>query len=63
VGASNVIKGKFTCAGQQSNPGSSTSTTSPGASSTKKSEAHHLDISTNAFIGIGSVLAAMLGIF
>ena len=61
VGSSNVIKGKFSCEGEQSNPGSSTSTST--ASSTKKSEARHLDISSNAAIGIGSVLAAMLGIF
>jgi hypothetical protein len=63
VGSSNVIKGKYTCQGNQTNPGSSTATSSGGASSTKKSDAYHLDISSNAAIGIGSVLAAMLGIF
>jgi hypothetical protein len=67
-GANSVIKGKYQCAGNQTNPGNAGSTPSgtssgAGSSSTKKGDAHHLDISTNAVIGIGSVLAAMLGMF
>lgn len=66
AGPNNVIKGKFTCAGDQTSPGGAGTTpsgTSSSSSSTKKSEARHLDISSNAAIGIGSVLAAMLGMF
>lgn len=62
AGPNSVIKGPFTCAGDQTSPGGTPSGTS-SSTSTKKSDARHLDISSNAAIGIGSVLAAMLGMF
>ncbi|KAK0654048.1 Protein ecm33 [Lasiodiplodia hormozganensis] len=65
-GNSNVIKGKFQCAGSQSNPGGA-DTTPTGSSSSSKSTstgaAGHLDVTNAAGLGAAGVLAAMLGFF
>ncbi|KAL1633561.1 cell wall protein Ecm33 [Diplodia intermedia] len=65
-GNSNVIKGKYQCAGKQSNPGGA-DTTPTGSSSSSKSTssgaAGHLDVTNAAGLGAAGVLAAMLGFF
>ncbi|EKG21451.1 hypothetical protein MPH_01249 [Macrophomina phaseolina MS6] len=65
-GNSNVIKGKYQCAGSQANPGGADTTpTSSGSGSSASSTgaAGHLDVTNAAGLGAAGVLAAMLGFF
>ncbi|KAF4312912.1 hypothetical protein GTA08_BOTSDO01114 [Botryosphaeria dothidea] len=65
-GNSNVIKGKYQCAGSQANPGGADSTptsTGSGSSSTSSGAAGHLDVTNAAGLGAAGILAAMLGFF
>ncbi|QDS76365.1 hypothetical protein FKW77_003240 [Venturia effusa] len=62
TGSSNVIKGKYTCAGKVANPGGAGTTPSSSASTgTKKSDAQTIGYSpANTFVG---VLAVILGLW
>ncbi|KAL1629686.1 cell wall protein Ecm33 [Neofusicoccum ribis] len=65
-GGSNVIKGKYQCAGKQANPGGADSTptsTGSGSSSSSTGAAGRLDVTNAAGLGAAGVLAAMLGFF
>lgn len=67
-GSSNVIKGKFTCAGKQSSPGGAgttpTGTNGAGASPTKSASAAIIvGVQSSMAMGALGVFAAILGIF
>ncbi|KAK7555679.1 hypothetical protein IWX49DRAFT_570957 [Phyllosticta citricarpa] len=64
-GSSNVIQGKFTCAGSQSNPGGagSTPTGTSGSSASKTGAAGRLDVGSPTYLGLAGVLAAMVGMY
>jgi len=57
-GSGQVVRGAITCAGSQSNPGSSTSTSSSGSSSTSTGAAAPLSVPS--FVGGTSILAGLL---
>ena len=63
-GSNNVIKGKFSCTGNNANAASSSNSSDGGSSSSSgtKSDARHLDVSSHAAIGIGALLAAVFGL-
>jgi len=56
--SSQVVRGAVTCAGSQSNPGSSTSTSTGSSPSTTKGAAAALSVPT--FVGGTSILAGLL---
>lgn len=61
-GSNMALKGDYQCAGKQSNPGDSGSTTSSSSGSGKTGAANHLDMpSTAVYTGVLGVLAAMMG--
>jgi len=67
-GSSNVIKGKFTCAGSQSSPGGAgtipTATTGgASASPTKSGAANAVGVQSSMAMGAVGLFAAILGIF
>lgn len=66
AGEGKTIKGKFQCAGKQSNPGGADtkpSSTGSGSSASSTGAAGHLDVTNAAGLGAAGVLAAMLGFF
>ncbi|KAL9078069.1 MAG: hypothetical protein Q9157_003008 [Trypethelium eluteriae] len=63
AGQNSAIKGKFTCAGSQTNPGGAGTSPSAGSSSSATGAATALDISSGAVYGLTGVLAAMIGLF
>lgn len=62
-GSSNVIQGKFTCAGSQSNPGGAGTTPSgtSGSSASKTGAAGRMEV--GPYLGLAGVLAAMVGMY
>ncbi|KAL9097247.1 MAG: hypothetical protein Q9165_000674 [Trypethelium subeluteriae] len=62
-GSNAAIKGKFTCAGSQTNPGGAGTSPTTGTSSSATGAANALDIHTGAVYGLTGVLAAMIGLF
>ncbi|KAJ9642449.1 cell wall protein Ecm33 [Coniosporium tulheliwenetii] len=62
-GPTNIIKGKFQCAGRQTNPGGAGTTPTSGSSGSSASgAAGHLDISSSTVMGVSGVLAAIFGL-
>lgn len=62
-GPTNIIKGRFQCAGRQSNPGGANTTPTSGSSGSSPSgAAGHLDISSSTVMGVSGVLAAIFGL-
>lgn len=66
AGRNDVIKGEFTCEGNQERPGGADSTptsSGDGSSSTDESLASHFGMSSASLLGISGVVAAVLGLF
>ena len=61
-GVNAPIKGKFTCAGSQSNPGGAGTTPTQGTGASSTGAASALEVSSGAVFGLTGVLAAMMGL-